>query len=476
MTLVQILIFILFGLLAGRYGGQRWRGWLLLVGSVLAIYWLQPGLPIRNMDFWLPTAMLVISVFVWVVTRPKTDTTFTRQDLTVLWVLAGLILGLGLTRLIEPLCCLTATRPPPVLQIVLALLFVGIGAILLHRAGRRLPWINIFFVVGLIALFILVKSEPLAEEVSGLLRRIMQQNQNLASALDVRWLGFSYVIFRLIHVLRDRLAGRLPEVCLGDFLTFILFYPAYTAGPIDRLQRFTPELRRDYRLSGLEVRSAGERLTWGIFKKFVLADTLALIALNQQNATQINSPFWMWVVLYAYAFLIYFDFSGYTDVAIGLGLLTGVRLPENFNRPYLQKNLTIFWNSWHMTLAQWFRAYYFNPLTRFLRSTPRNLPVVLIILLGQVTTMLLIGLWHGITWNFAAWGLWHGVGLFVHNRWSEALRARSVVKPMGKRYATLLQVGSVVLTFQFVTLGWVWFCLPTPELVWQVFGVLFGIL
>ena len=126
---------------------------------------------------------------------------------------------------------------------------------------------------------------------------------------------------------------------------------------------------------------------------------------------------WMWLFLYAYSFRIYFDFSGYTDIAIGMGRLLGVRLPENFAAPYLKSNIALFWNSWHMTLTQWFRSYVFNPLTRGLRSASTPPPMWLIILVTQASTMVLIGLWHGITWSFAAWGMWHALGLFIHNRW-----------------------------------------------------------
>ena len=122
--------------------------------------------------------------------------------------------------------------------------------------------------------------------------------------------------------------------------------------------------------------------------------------------------------MYAYAFRIFLDFSGYTDIAIALGRLLGVRLPENFAAPYLKPNIALFWNSWHMSLTQWFRAYVFNPLARRLRSATAQIPDWLACLVTQLVTMLLIGLWHGITWSFALWGLWHGIGLFVHNRWS----------------------------------------------------------
>jgi D-alanyl-lipoteichoic acid acyltransferase DltB (MBOAT superfamily) len=182
----------------------------------------------------------------------------------------------------------------------------------------------------------------------------------------------------------------------------------------------------------------------------------------------------LWILLYAYALRIYFDFSGYTDIAIGLGKTMGFNLPENFERPYFKPNLTTFWNSWHITLAQWFRAYLFNPLTRAMRSGRRKYPLWLVVLTGQLTTMLLIGLWHGITWNFAAWGLWHGLGLFIHNRWTEASRARLAalaIRPLLQRSLTIV---GTLLTFHYVALGWVWFALPSMDLSWKALAKLFG--
>ncbi len=219
------------------------------------------------------------------------------------------------------------------------------------------------------------------------------------------------------------------------------------------------------------------RILSGAFKKFVLADGLALVALNSQNAAQIQSTSWAWVVLYAYALRIFFDFAGYTDIAIGLGRLAGFHLPENFERPYLKTNLTTFWNSWHMTLAQWFRSYYFNPLTRSLRGSKGKvaLPAWAIILICQLTTMLLIGLWHGITVNFAVWGLWHGVGLFIHNRWSEWMRPRSASLDNRPGLQRSLKFAGWLLTFNFVVLGWIWFALPSPGMAWNYFRLLAGL-
>jgi D-alanyl-lipoteichoic acid acyltransferase DltB (MBOAT superfamily) len=181
----------------------------------------------------------------------------------------------------------------------------------------------------------------------------------------------------------------------------------------------------------------------------------------------------MWVVVYAYAFQIYFDFSGYTDIAIGTGRLVGVRLPENFDAPYIKPNLAQFWNSWHMSLTQWFRAYFFNPFNRWMRGL-KTIPAWGMILLGQAATMLLIGLWHGITPNFILWGLWHGLGLFLQNRWSDLVRARYPSAGSDGRLRSALQIGGILLTFHFVALGWVFFALSDPSLSWQVFQKLFG--
>ncbi|HET9588366.1 MAG TPA: MBOAT family O-acyltransferase, partial [Anaerolineales bacterium] len=295
-----------------------------------------------------------------------------------------------------------------------------------------------------------------------------------ATALDLRWLGISYIAFRLIHVLRDKQLGRLPELTLPEFATYVVFFPALTAGPIDRAERFAQDLRKNFALTQVETLLGGQRIFVGLFKKFVIADALALIALNDALAVQVRTTGWMWVIVYAYTFQIYFDFSGYTDIAIGTAYLAGVRLPENFAAPYTKPNLAQFWNSWHITLTQWFRSYFFNPFNRWIRKY-KNLPAWAMIVAGQVATMLLIGLWHGVTPNFIFWGLWHGLGLFLQNRWSDFLRTRYPDLGQNPRLQPFLQTGGVLLTFHFVALGWVFFALSQPALSWQVFMKLFGL-
>ncbi len=576
MTLTSILVFTAFAILFRLLARPAWRGWLLFVASVLAVYWLQPSTPVRYLDFWFPTLTLVLAVLGWVLTRPAgapataraqakppaVSTTLAvkapamppsawQANLLAAGILAGIVLLVGLTRYLDVSSLIIPSRPPAFEQILAAV----VAAVLLALAFssiKKLPsgvlWGAIALLVALLAV---LKAPPLAAAASVGLRSLMNQSTALAAAGDLRWLGFSYVAFRIIHTLRERQNRRLVELSLQEYIVYAVFFPAFTAGPIDRSERFVKDLRKltaetaenaetkDKNKKTTPETSLGEeqkkeiiknpsaysavnfvanavlpqvwpewavgaqRLTLGLLKKFVVADGLALVALNATNAAQLSGAGWTWVLLYAYSLQIYFDFSGYTDIAIGLGRLLGINLPENFNAPYLKTNLTLFWNSWHMTLTNWFRAYYFNPVTRWLRtikfpsplapppiseeggreteSKGLAIPPAVIIFFTQLSTFVLIGLWHGVTLNFVLWGAWHGVGLYVQNRWSEAMRPRyatleerATASAGARRLQQGLGVVSTLLTFHYVALGWVFFALPDPGLSLRVLGKLFG--
>lgn len=499
MALSGILIFSAAAALVGWLAHGRWRSSSALVLSLIALYALQPASPIRYLDFWLPTASLALVVTVWAATctpvaatrTPVTATSPSAQAAPASpkaappaspaaasrladWQAGGLIgavvLLVALTRYLNPtwVSWLTPSRPPETLMVVVAvLLMTGLATVLARFLSGNPRLVSILIVICL-GVFVILKTDALAFRASQVMRAVMHQDVTLASALDWRWFGFSYIAFRLIHALRDRLTGRLPALGLSEFVTYALFFPTLTAGPIDRADRFAKDLHQP----APDWMQGGTRLIVGVFKKFVLADTLALFALSAVNAVQTTSTFWTWILLYAYAGRIYFDFSGYTDIALGLGRLMGFKLPENFDRPYLKPNLTVFWNSWHMTLAQWFRTYFFNPLTRALRSRPMS--PWLIILIGQTGTMVLIGLWHGVTWNFAVWGLWHAAGLFGHSRWAEFARPRLAWLDERAGLKRLATAAGTLLTFHYVALGWVWFALPSLGLSLGVFGKLLG--
>ena len=484
LDLLVILVLGIAALLYAAFVPGRGRPWALLIASVVGIYWLQPDLPIRFSAYILQTGTILLTVGTWWLTRkpddPEQRATWSQDRLTLL-VVGLLVVGMAFNRYLAIDVRLTAWRPPSPLYVALALGGVAAVVVLPARRLQRLNQQRVLSgaIIFLILLFVILKSDVLATGVAASWRALTRQDVTLAAHVDLAWLGFSYVAFRLIHTLRDRQTGILPVLSLREYVTYVVFVPAFIAGPIDRAERFTGDLRALPQMKGLDAERftvAGTRILLGLFKKFVIADSLAQgLALNTVNAEQATSALGLWVLLYGYALRLYLDFSGYTDIAIGLALLFGIRLPENFRWPYLRTNITTFWQSWHITLSDWARFYVFSPLSRkLLRRKPRPSPT-LIVLLAQLSTMIVIGLWHGITVNFFIWGLWHGAGLFVHKQWSD--RTRKWYRALGDKPRQKLawNVFAWFLTFNYVVLGWVWFVLPEPAQALTTFSRLFGL-
>jgi D-alanyl-lipoteichoic acid acyltransferase DltB (MBOAT superfamily) len=463
MGLTQIGASILTALLVGALTRGTWRTFALLVLSVLAVYWFQPVAPLRSFDFWLPSLSLAFVTLTWFITS-QTSTWKSRPNLIGLSVIIGFVTLIDLARYIFPQPFLTGTTPPQFIQYSIFVAIVAIVIAAFMYLSRNNAWVLSVVTILLLSILFILKSPAFALQASIFFRTLTDRPIENASTLDLRWLGFSYIAFRLIHVLRDK---QLPE-----FATYVVFFPSLSAGPIDRAERFVGDLKKDFALTQDETLLAGQRIILGLFKKFVVADALSVIALNDALASQVHATGWLWIHLYAYAFQIYFDFSGYTDIAIGIARLIGIKLPENFAAPYTKPNLTQFWNNWHMTLTQWFRAYFFNPFNRWIRGY-KSIPAWTMILIGQLATMLLIGLWHGVTINFVLWGTWHGLGLFLQNRWSDFAKTRFNINNL--RLQTVMQFGGVFLTFHFIALGWVFFALSSPSISWQVLMKLFGL-
>jgi alginate O-acetyltransferase complex protein AlgI len=473
MGLNQILIFTLLTAALSAQRSHRVRRCGFFILSIVAIYWLQPLTTLRHFEFWLPTGTILFTVGGWVVTQPDSRS-WTTEDRRTALALVGLVLLLGTTRFLPSELLVAGARPPRLASISLVLAgFTGLFVLFRFAARRSIA--PAVLLGGVILLcFLVLQTDPITLWASRILRGWTSQDTALAGTSDLRWLGFSYLALRILHTLMDRLAGRLPGVSLQEYVIFTIFFPAITAGPIDRMERFVQDLRRNASLEASRTQYGGGRVLLGLVKKFVIADSLHLISLDAYNAKLVESTFWMWILLYAYAFEIYLDFSGYTDIALGIGILAGIELPENFKQPYLQPNIRMFWNGWHITLARWFRTYYFNPLTRRLRRLQRNPPQGAIVLLMQVSTMALIGLWHGVQWNFLLWGIWHGLGLFLHNRWTAFLRLHPHLQKnrwLSSKGATAF---GIILMFHFVVLGWVLFELSDLTLIQQTYRVLFG--
>jgi|YNPNPStandDraft_1061719.scaffolds.fasta_scaffold27217_2 alginate O-acetyltransferase complex protein AlgI len=278
-------------------------------------------------------------------------------------------------------------------------------------------------------------------------------------------IGISFYIFHGISYTVDCYRGRVPPVReFSLFATYIAFFPKLIAGPIVRADELIPQLRDlpAFRLSTFE--SGIRLLLQGLFKKILLADGLApLVGAGFSNPASLAGVD-AWTAVLAFTFQIYFDFSGYTDIARGCGRMFCLELPENFRLPYLAASPRDFWRRWHITLSTWLRDYLYIPLggNRGGRSrTYRNLLI----------TMGLAGLWHGAAWTFVLWGLFHGV-LLAGNHVIRSLRpAKS--EPAGAIGLYARRIPGTVTTFLLVVLGWVLFRAPNMDVAWAVYRGLF---
>lgn len=471
MTISQIILTAI-GLVFYRLFAREWqKEKIIFILNVFFLFLLQPTTSIRYLDFILPFLTLLLIAGVGMGLNFKT----TKKDL--FQIIPLIVLGFLPFLLAEYFPFLrTSLLDKHINQTILGGLFLmgGLFLLLLFVVRQQKKYLS-FLIFLVLAIFIFLKQPQLSTWLSRNLRSLFQQNTSAASSLDIRWFGYSYIAFRIIHVIREFQKGRFSDIPMLRFFNFCLFFPTLSAGPIAKYDNFSTqwEAAADQNVED-NIFQGGSRLFIGLLKKFVLADTLAILALNATTSNQINATGWMWLALLAYSLQIYFDFSGYTDIAIGLGLFLGIKLPENFKHPYLKSNLTKFWDSWHITLSQWIRTYYFNPVNRALRKSKLAKSQTLLLFFTQVTTMLLIGLWHGITWTFLIWGLWHGVGLFIQNRWSTAtksLQGRIQRKPI---LNSLMNGLSTLGTFGYVTVGWVWFISPTMQTAFTIFQKLGG--
>lgn len=474
MLIGQILLIAAVTMISRLVLSDTLYKWFLFFYSIFAIFWFQPLTTIRSLDFWLPVITLILTIWGWSCINSNNNKK-NRENSVSFIIIISFLLFLGIARLIGFSQLNALVTLPDLSSLLGAILLIGltyIGALRIAYDKKRAP---LFILIILLFIFIILKSNSLSLMASQFLRRINGQPTSLANSKEIVWIGFSYFAFRLIHSLIDHQRVKEMGLSLREYITYIVFFPAFIAGPIDRIECFTKQLRTEickYRQD--DIIEGVMRITRGLFLKFILADSLALFSLDNIQANQLISSFWVWIIVYGYAFRIFFDFAGYTDIAIGLGRLAGFSLPENFNKPYLSKNITIFWNNWHITLSQWFRIYYFNPLTRFLRTKLPSLNTGIIIFVTQLSTMILIGLWHGITWNFILWGAWNGVGLFLHNQWSSLniSKFRIIKQFFESRVGSLL---SIVLTFNFIALGWIWFAMPNLNDALIIFQKLLGL-
>ncbi|MFN8659647.1 MAG: MBOAT family O-acyltransferase [Candidatus Obscuribacterales bacterium] len=261
-------------------------------------------------------------------------------------------------------------------------------------------------------------------------------------------LGISFFVFEFIHYLFEVYRGGELVRSFTLFALFAAFFPTQIAGPIKRYPDFVAQMLEDRKLKLQYFDEGMPLIVMGLVKKLLLADNLASFVQMGLNDPGAFGAIEMWLYAYAFAFQIFFDFSGYTDIARGSAMLFGYHIPLNFNLPYIANNISEFWHRWHISLSTWLRDYLFIPLggSRGGRwNVNRNL----------LLTMTLGGLWHGASWNFVVWGIYHGLLLVVHREFRAVKEATKWLKTAVDSY-----VGKVLctfLTFQAVCIGWIFF-------------------
>ncbi|MCK7539153.1 MAG: MBOAT family protein [Marinilabiliales bacterium] len=263
--------------------------------------------------------------------------------------------------------------------------------------------------------------------------------------------GISFFTFQALSYSIDVYRGRMaPERNFVDFAFYLTFFPQLVAGPIVRASEFIPQMKGEYTISRNEFGYGVFLILQGLIKKMLISDFISVGFIDRVFETPaLFSGFENLMAVYGYGLQIYCDFSGYTDIAIGVAMLMGFRLPLNFNSPYKAANIADFWKRWHISLSRWLKDYLYIPLGGN-RKGPVRTGINLMI------TMLLGGLWHGAAIRFVIWGGLHGAALVADRIWQWLFRGV-------RRKTRAARIAGIILTFNFVSFAWIFFRAGTME-------------
>jgi alginate O-acetyltransferase complex protein AlgI len=267
-------------------------------------------------------------------------------------------------------------------------------------------------------------------------------------------IGVSFYVFQAVSYLTDiHLGGQEPEERFITFALYISFFPKLLQGPIERAGSFIPQLHQNTEFRYESGRAAMLLFTWGLFKKVVIADRLAIFVNSVYDQVHFlgshEGVSFAWAAIF-YSLQIYCDFSGYTDMAIGIAGLFNLKLTNNFDRPYLATTTAEFWRKWHISFSTWIFDYIFKPL----QMKWRRLKVFGNVM-ALMVTFLVSGIWHGASWGFIVWGLLHGIYLSVH--FLLAPLKKKTYRFMNIKKSRLLTLGQTAVTFCLVSLAWIFF-------------------
>ncbi len=274
------------------------------------------------------------------------------------------------------------------------------------------------------------------------------EKMNVRSLQLILPLGISFYTFKILSYLLDVYRKKIePSKEVVDFFVYVSFFPQIAAGPIERASSLLPQLKQVRKFDQAQATDGLKLILWGLFKKVVIADTCAIYVGDIFNGyTSYPASVLVIGALY-FAFQVYADFSGYSDIAMGIGKLFGFELMQNFNHHFMSKNITDFWRRWHISLSSWFNDYVFSPLYTNMRNWGNAG-----LYLGIFITFFLSGLWHGASWHFVLFGAIHGLAI-VYETHTKKARKKIEKKMSSKVYANL----SIAITFLFLIITFIFF-------------------
>lgn len=256
--------------------------------------------------------------------------------------------------------------------------------------------------------------------------------------------GISFYIFQALSYTIDVYKGKIPvERNFFFYALFVSFFPQLVAGPIEKASHLLPQLRKNFDFSYDRARDGLQLIIWGMFKKVVIANRLAIYVDMVYNNIESFGPIELAMASVMFAFQIYCDFSGYSDIAIGIAHIMGYNLMRNFNRPYFARSIGDFWHRWHISLSTWFQQYLYIPLGGNRVPVPRHY-------FNLFFTFLVSGIWHGANWTFIAWGALHGFMLVIETMFKK-------IQHLYIKKGTFLDFVKVIWVFILVVLAWIFF-------------------
>ena len=338
---------------------------------------------------------------------------------------------------------------PLLICITVAYYFLGTGIEkrLDTKAADRLMALSVVLGVGVLGYFKYLNFCIIS--ISDLLQAI-GFNVSLHSLKIIMPIGISFFIFRLLSYTIEIHRGMMnaSRDFIG-FATYVAFFPSMLSGPIDRPNVMLPQLAKDKHFDESLATTGMRQILWGMFKKMAVADTLAVFVDANLAADQIGSvnSFTMILVIFAYTFQIYADFSGYSDMAIGVGKLLNIKMATNFRYPLFALNIQDFWNRWHISLTSWMQDYVFLPLSFMFRGWKKWGTFLAI-----SVNFLIVGIWHGAGWNYAIYGLYHGC-LFIPLIISGSFTSNAAIRTNRIGLPVISDACKILLTFLCVSFG-----------------------